>query len=146
MTETVDVVPNKERIAKWCDALESGEYAQGRDSLCDDFGDADKPGEFCCLAVALDLYHNETGIGKWADSTFYAPVGDPVEENEVEDADGSLTHGAMVWFGFADEDPELILPSGTLTAAINANDVRKLSFEEIAEAVRRTYLGDGQPE
>lgn len=44
--------------AKLVAALRSGEYEQG-------VGYLQKEGKFCCLGVACDLYHKETGGGKW---------------------------------------------------------------------------------
>lgn len=37
---------------KWCQALESGDYKQGHDHLCDD-------GRYCCLGVLADIVDPE---------------------------------------------------------------------------------------
>ncbi len=42
----------------WIQALESGEYQQGRALHPDQ-------DTFCCLGVLCDLYHKETGNGEW---------------------------------------------------------------------------------
>jgi len=49
-----------ENIKKLVTALKSGEYEQTTGALRKESG-------FCCLGVACDIYHNETGFGKWID-------------------------------------------------------------------------------
>lgn len=44
----------KEIADLWCDALESGEYIQGKKALC-------LNGKYCCLGVLTDLYMKQGG-------------------------------------------------------------------------------------
>ncbi len=54
---------NPERKALWLEALRSGEYTQGRNSLKREVGpDAAR---HCCLGVACEVYKRETGEGEW---------------------------------------------------------------------------------
>src|SRR5688572_668760 len=66
----MSVQANKEAIRKWVEALRSGEFQQGKDSL------RPKPDAFCCLGVACEVFRRETGKGEWAaihsDMTFVA--------------------------------------------------------------------------
>lgn len=48
----------KKNRAKWVAALRGGEYEQCRGSLRKDC-------TFCVMGVALDVFHKETGIGRW---------------------------------------------------------------------------------
>lgn len=47
------ITPNTENIKKWVDALESGEYKQGKSYLWQEKNGVDS---FCCLGVACDVY------------------------------------------------------------------------------------------
>lgn len=46
-------------MEKWTTALESGEFKQAKGSL------KSNKGGFCCLGVLCEIYHQETGKGKW---------------------------------------------------------------------------------
>lgn len=52
---------HKQIAEKWCDALESGDYKQTIDCLCDSNG-------FCCLGVLTDLYIKAENVGEWVES------------------------------------------------------------------------------
>ena len=49
---------NPEIKKRWIDALKSGDYKQGTESLCCN-------DSFCCLGVLCDLYIQDTKNGEW---------------------------------------------------------------------------------
>lgn len=57
MTKEFKLGPNQE---KWLQALESGEYKQGRALLYKVDQDDDK--YFCCLGVACEIFKNDVGL------------------------------------------------------------------------------------
>lgn len=78
------------RIKKWVEALRSGEYAQGKNVL------RDGNNRYCCLGVACEIYHQETGKGEWrlSDSAEYYFFED---DNQKEPA--VLPNEVVKWLG-----------------------------------------------
>lgn len=64
MITTEEIKANRET---WCQALESGEYKQGRHRLrtIENVGYS-----YCCLGVACELYQKATGKGAWVNGGF----------------------------------------------------------------------------
>lgn len=126
-------MPNKERIKLWVEALRSGEYEQCRQVLR-----TTRQGkyQYCCLGVATEIAVRN-GV-----------VIDQVVWNYADMNDAVAT-----WFGLA-TNPGLAIPLlptdslsddegnllGDTPTATWANDVVKMSFTEIADAIERTYL------
>lgn len=123
-------MPNKERIRQWLDALRSGNYKQGKGAL-------QRNGEFCCLGVACEVaIKNELGIKVSHDADGFVQYG--TEYNHLPPVVGE-------WFGF--ERGDMFNPrlgDGIGSDAIRANDELKLSFEEIADALEKRYLTNGE--
>ena len=115
---------NKERILKWAEALESGQYVQSRGCLR--VGQASQ--EYCCLGVACEVFRKETGEGEWRPGGFYV------------DADShSLTYlpsSVVKWFGLESPDPYIKGERATYW-----NDVLHKPFSEIARYVRGLVEG-----
>lgn len=132
------MTPNRENIQKWVDALRSGDYKQGEGALVSG-SDSDK--HYCCLGVACAIAANE-GIVSYDGSGGYNRHGE--YEDYSDHSDTELPEVVKVWLGVNAVDP-LIATSGEGVEerihAINANDSLGWSFEQIASAVERTYLG-----
>lgn len=103
---------------RWATALESGEYAQTKDVLCD--GD----GGYCCLGVLTDLYAKEIGVAEWGVERF-GHDGEEVPCNEVAD-----------WAALGERDPWLRVKNGGYKAISAHNDNGGVSFAELAAAIR----------
>lgn len=150
-------MPNVENIQKWIAALRSGKYIQV-DGRLKDAQDRKHP-KYCCLGVACEIYIAETGQGSWIGKPGGSAVVFRDKDNNVESAE--LPGDVARWLGFMDDtgyplsDPvlsftdeqkarleESIPGSRSNPSAINANDLVGMSFEEIADAVERTYLSD----
>ncbi len=100
---------NPEIKQKWLNALRSGEYPQGRNSLRNING-------FCCLGVLCDIYSKELNKS-WtrygADREVYAPfdeLRDKVEEYDelhMDDESELLPQSVMNWAGLESGSPEV---------------------------------------
>jgi len=111
----------KEFVTEWSKDLQSGRYGQCKGKLSDGVE------AFCCLGVAC-LTAERLGIIE----TAFGPGSLQKEDNG--------TPGA--WFPsiMGDYDPHLIFPDHDTEATCSrANDLRGLSFEQIAEALEYTY-------
>ena len=113
---------NEENMRKWVAALRSGDYKQGR-------GDLHIPDDrYCCLGVACEI----SGLGKWREYSYVIDGMDYVGDLPVPVAEwlglptGSSGYGT---------DVELID-----STAISLNDRYDYTFEQIADAIERTYL------
>lgn len=143
---TVNV--NRENVAKWVQALRSGEYEQATEVLCTrTIGDKHA---FCCLGVASEVAI-ANGVElirltnddvreqpyQWhdADSEPDKPiVVDSVGENE-------LPWPVQEWLGIGSGNPEL---DDSGTRAIEFNDELKCTFAEIADLIEAKYLTEGK--
>lgn len=116
---------------KWVEALLSGEFVKG-------IGALRKPTEtealeHCCLGVLTELYHRETGNGKWilaGDESCYRFEVDGTYESSA----GFLTDSVRIWAGLPNCNPDV--DGETLS---NANDTG-LSFEQIADLIKHRQL------
>lgn len=105
----------------WIDALESGNYAQGRGALNTD-------GEFCCLGVLCDI---AADLGIVERSTREGPF------NRVQ-YDGISTvvpHRVMTWAGLKSEVGDYVEGDNFGNYLANDNDYREKSFAEIAKII-----------
>ena len=111
---------NKENIKLWVEALRSGEYEQGVGALHE--GDA-----FCCLGVACEVYQKQVGgLG----------VEMPYRNTYEYDGETGELPGLLIDWLELNSDPKI----GGKTA-IRLNDEDRLSFDEIADAIEKEYLG-----
>lgn len=119
---------NEENMRKWVAALRSGNYKQGRGDLrkrpINESGFV-----FCCLGVLCDI----SGLGEW-DGTCYLVNGDPYE--------GDLPVPVAEWLGLVPVGSDKYGTDVELedSTAINLNDNYGYTFEQIADAIERTYL------
>lgn len=116
----------KERVGKLIEALKSKKYKQGD-------GQLRQGNKFCCLGVACDIYHNDTGKGEWItddDNYFFFLA-----------QDSSLPETVRKYFGFKSSDPELLQLNGVRAYPASViNDEFKFSFKGIADAFEHTFL------
>lgn len=134
----------KDRNAALADALDSGDYQQGKKYLHLIINGTGKH-EWCCLGVASDL-----------------AVKDGVEMNRTLIADPGYRGGVQIeWFGgdssfpprriaceyygWESYDPQLLAESGEMVQASVLNDDgdgsgEPYDFHRIAEAFRRTFV------
>jgi hypothetical protein len=97
----------------WIQALRSGEYQQGRESLCNN-------GKFCCLGVLTNLYIQETNQ-KW-----HHDVGGCYS---FETEGGILPLSVQQWAGLDAPNPYL---AGHYVSSWNDEGA---SFEELADLI-----------
>lgn len=133
---------NTENMRKFVEALRSGDYVQGQNSL--EYTDISDKVTNCCLGVAcrvaikdgLALQVNSSGAVSGA--TYFA------------DETAFLPHAVQDWLGIATGNPVLkaIDPmaldrlSEELLTATYLNDSGLCTFSQIADAFERTYLID----
>lgn len=101
---------NKKNIRKWVAALRSGKYRQSRGQLHGKFG-------HCCLGVAEEI----------------CPT-------KIDNFTELLSSNVQKWLGIEKDNPYLVLKSGKETGAAEMNDLGHYSFNQIADAIERTYL------
>lgn len=111
--------PNVEHIRLWVEALESGEFEQGRECLAQN-------GKYCCLGVACEVaiangvaLEKETrpsGLVSYSGTGWFLPA------------------AVMEWLGVSHHNPLL----GAYRAS-EWNDTEGLSFRGIAALIREEY-------
>lgn len=118
---------NKENMELWINALRSGKYGQCGGVL------KSEDGRFCCLGVASSLYIKATGNGSWAEDRCF--VG-----KDGQRYSAFLAREVAEWLGIRHSSGNPFI-SQCMTAT-EANDSKRLSFVEIADALEDTYLKD----
>jgi len=105
---------NQEIKQRWIEALRSGEYQQGKESLyhC---------GKFCCLGVLTDLYIKEHGL-QWKQ--------DSADLWSFEEEGGVLPRSVQKRSGIDFPNPTILSDRAT-----DHNDNYDLSFNEIAALI-----------
>lgn len=118
--------PNKERLLLWVEALESGNYQQGRGHLRYTDEETEQT-THCCLGVAAEVCERNGG------AKFVNPGG------------AFLHFEAQEWYGLGRYayNPNLETEDGDLLSATTLNDSKGFDFPTIAAAIRRTFdLGE----
>lgn len=122
------MTPNKVNIQKWVDALRSGEYVQGRNSLL-------KDNTYCCLGVACEVYlrGNPGGISFEVDED---------GRGHYDNYSGFLPPKVMEWLGVDDDSPEVTdqFANTSRRSAIYINDNLRWDFNQIADGLEGLYL------
>lgn len=116
---------------KWVDRLRSGKDQQGYDALRNGEGR-------CCLGVACDAFHEETGQGEWVQTdlgSFRFVVG-------AESQSSLVPKSVKDWLGLTSKDGTYGV-DGTRSLASD-NDSRQYDFCDIADIVEANegYLFD----
>lgn len=127
---------NRDNVAKWVQALRSGEYEQTGHILAE-------KGKFCCLGVAC-----EVAIKDGLDVERFV---DDDEVTHYDNAISTLPGTVATWLGLdPDQDnvPLRAINAGLAdsveddwdTTATSLNDRYRLTFEQIADAMEKEYL------
>ncbi len=107
----------------WIEALLSGKYKQGKNSLLH----ADR---YCCLGVLCDL-HSKTGQGEWIDDNITKRYRDKQDEWDV--ASCILPAVVVKWAGVPETGEY-----GDYQSLASDNDCGK-PFKKIAEIIEREF-------
>lgn len=159
---------HRQRIETLCLALESGSYHQIRGALKSELGNCCLG--VACDVRDPDRWFLQDGRAIWAylddDVVEVSYNNDDDDEEVVGFAIAYMTPGVAEWYGFPDANPEVVtecsctqdvngelgskLPNpqcrdchgtGTTTVILTElNDEWRLSFRQIAKAIRRTFL------
>jgi hypothetical protein len=134
---------NKEAIAEWVDALRSRRFDQATETLVSRTDDGRM--SYCCLGVACEVFADRVGLWLGADGN-----GDPTyrHENDGVVVGGfggykgptALPEPLRKFLGFENSDPILRPENDIFLTCIHMNDEKMASFDEIADAIERTYL------
>ena len=124
----------KRKIAKkWVEALRSGQYVQGKESLCQQDGASKET--FCCLGVLCDLYAREVNDGSGflddvapASGNYLFRIGMTGSVDET-----ILPNEVMSWSGMQSDNGE----SGEGDCLAQRND-KGQTFEEIANKIENS--------
>lgn len=116
---------NVDRVRQWANILPEYDQGQGHLRVTTKHGD-----KFCCLGVACELYHKETGEGCWEEPNALANVFFSVHG---QSSGGSLPPDVAKWFGLG-RDGEALFPyhfnKHTIFDLAVANDTG-YTFDEI---------------
>lgn len=134
---------NRDNMLKWIAALESGDYLQ-TDGVLERREVADGSVGHCCLGVATRVAMKE-GVpvtekrleGEY--KTWFTDVVDGAEWNTFTE----LPPAVVDWLGIDDDNPIVGFSDdylGDEIHAIEANDEKSWSFDQIAASLRKTYL------
>lgn len=107
-------------------ALRSGDYAQSTCFLNRVESVEGIPAGFCCLGVATDIFHKETGQGKWSDDGIFL--------HGEERAASILPVAVQNWFGFGNSMGRHVSESG-VTCFLTAINDHGASFVQIADII-----------
>lgn len=135
---TPPVLTDEQRahLTAWCEDLESNKYVQTTNRLRNKlhFDEKNAYG-YCCLGVACNTFKKHTGRGDWSvDGRFMgtycsgSPTSLPYFVAEWLTGETSAHRGTL-----------FVFYKGKKEDVINLNDCNKLTFKEIAHAVRETY-------
>lgn len=133
---------NLERVQRWVDALESGEFKQAREKLTGESIDDPEESGYCCLGVLCELYRRDhPHTSRWNGDIFVSYGINECGEEVASSSSETLTEQVSRWAGFSnsshDRNPILF----GLDTASELNDIRKFNFREIAKFVRQKFLG-----
>lgn len=124
---------NKANILRWVEALESGEYQQGVGYLHDH-----QDNLFCCLGVACDLAYRDGAVTKYTSEDEVSQPSYVTRYGKSELAT-VLPDEVVEWLGLSCQNPEVDTDDSRVELT-HLNDGWGLSFQQIAEYIRREYL------
>lgn len=128
VVERVALMPNVVAIRAWVEDLRSGRFQRGENVLR--HGD-----QYCCMGVACETHKRLSDVPyEWTEGE---GVGDLAYARE----DQVLPDPVMNWLGVGSTDPELEKGDGSKPDSCSTlNDILKWDFNQIADAIERTYL------
>jgi hypothetical protein len=118
----------KEHLTKWVDALRSGKYKQGVNSL------KREDGSFCCLGVLQDVLDGKVETNTATGQSMGLPTGEWAKSKGIEDL--TTRSGIGPYFN------PLLYVGRTALPASECNDHQRCSFSDIAtmlEEAAETY-------
>lgn len=125
---------NTDNIRRWVEALESGEFEQGRGVLYDT-----ETNRFCCLGVACELAHRD-GIVTAHDCVSERDHHPYVRYYGEDECYAVLPLEVMNWLGFSHPSPSVELGGGAVVELTTLNDAHGYTFTQIAELIRSGCL------
>ncbi len=108
-------------VEQWLEALESGEYTQGRRTLS-------RSGSYCCLGVACDVYQKAVGGLK---------IEEIAGRVHFEGFSAQLPEKVRDWLGLASSNGGYVAGA----SLVKLNDIEGMNFEEIAAVIRSRPKG-----
>lgn len=123
--------PNLVNIRAWINALRSGDYSQTTQVLKNERG-------YCCLGVATEI----SGLCEWLPLDVGGVTFEAVAKGILDDPHnrtGILHPAVMKWLGVPNADIDLIDEKGSESAATGLNDYEGYTFNQIADALERTF-------
>lgn len=120
---------NVENMKKFVAALRSGDYVQGHGTL-EGVGNDGKTRN-CCLGVACRVAIKDGLNIKVVTSALWSFT--------IDGSSGYLPESVSNWLGIDSDNPRLYVDDQQFSA-VNLNDYRLFSFDQIADAFERTYL------
>lgn len=118
-------------IEEWVEALESGEYEQGRAALRVPGRFAGNADRYCCLGVLCEIAVKHGVTTRTSNDSGYW---DSTLEGYVNNV---LPTDVVAWAGVGSMDP--IIDTHQHGAAYY-NDAKRWNFNQIAQAIRKTFL------
>ena len=119
----------KEIADMWCAALQSGEYNQGRGTLCLQYSNDTKA--WCCLGVLCDLYNKHNPPMKV--NMLSGSGGKYVSFNQYST---KLPPEVCVWSGMTSTNGKR---TGFRVSLVTLNDHCGYSFAEIANVIEKNW-------
>ena len=131
---------NPEVKAKWVEALESGEYVQGRRVLHNEDDDT-----YCCLGVLCAIAEAEGVVQPTG--TFNAYMGYDEEEDVAFRNDATAYNGSYAalpkevieWSGIGDDLGRYVADDGSVETLSWLNDVQQFDFKAIANVIKEKF-------
>lgn len=124
----------KSPVDLWLEALESGEYTQGKGALCAD-------GKFCCLGVACDLYTKHVGGMERYDKKGYVFFVWTSEDGFRHREDTLLPDPVRQWLGLRDKIGMLGESHPQAVRSLTGLNDTGSTFTEIAEIIKSRPAG-----
>ena len=126
-------------VREWVERLESGEYEQGKGVL------RDKDNKYCCLGVLCEVAKDH-GVGDWIRNYAHGHT------FRTEESEGTswVPRGVSAWLmdKAEDVDPIYEIESYAIGYSVgngelaSMNDYMEMTFEEIAQQIRKRYLNE----
>lgn len=129
---------HKQRILFLCETLRSGFFTQGVGA------NRQANNKCCCLGVACEVAIH---LGLPLNLNWTYPVHCQVQKviystpnDKTDTRMGALPKSVMNFYGFFNNDPAVQLKNGNTVSLIHCNDTLKMTFCEIADTIKYTYL------
>ena len=109
-------------MKKWVKALRSGDYKQGRETLC-------TSDQYCCLGVLCELASKENICDKTENLFDSSNI-------EYDEHDDVLPQSVRDWSGMKTDSGDRL---GKRISLLALNDTNRYSFERIANIIEKEY-------